>query len=293
MSENANKNISIKPNYFYAIFSVALVLFLLGFFGLVLLYSQSLVKTLKEQMKVLVELKENATEDHIIAIDHRLRKLPTIKEESVTFVSKEDAAKFMDEQEGFNEDISKLDLANPYLDAFTFQVKAECMQIDSLDALRSVIRKDSMVNNVYYQETLVDDIAFNVERIAYFALGIGVFFILVAFSLIHNTIRLAMYSNRFLIKNMELVGASWEFISRPYLFRSLWNGMVSGLFAIGLLSLIIFLANQKLPELKAIQNYTNFASLFAALLLTGILINWLSTYYVVNKYLRMRVDDLY
>jgi cell division transport system permease protein len=92
---------------------------------------------------------------------------------------------------------------------------------------------------------------------------------------------------------MELVGASWEFISRPYLFRSLWNGILSGLFAIGLLSLIIFLANQKLPELKAIQNYTNFASLFAALLLIGILINWLSTYYVVNKYLRMRVDDLY
>lgn len=293
MSEKSDQSPSIKPNYFYAIFSVALVLFLLGFFGLILLYSQSLIITLKEQMKVLVELDENATEEQIVALEKQLKTFPNIKKESIRFVSREEAGQFMQKQEGFSEDLSKLDLANPFLDGFTFSVAANFLVADSLKQLRIAIRKDSIVNDVYYQESLVSDIEQNISRIAYFALGIGVFFILVAFVLIHNTIRLALYANRFLIKNMQLVGASWEFISRPYLIRSIVNGVISGLLAIAGLSILIYLANLNLPELKAIQNYTNFAALFLALSLIGVLINWLSTYYVVNKYLRMRVDDLY
>ncbi len=293
MSERAGTYTPIKPNYAYAIFSVALVLFLLGFFGLVLMYAQSLITSLKEQMKVLVELKENASEEHIVVLDSLLNGLPGVKTGSVAFVSKEAAADFMRQQESFNEDLEKLNLANPFLDGFTFQMQAEYLHIDTLDQLRNQIRQDSMVSDVYYQENLVTDISSSVERLAYFALGVGLFFLIVAFSLIHNTIRLAMYANRFLIKNMELVGASWEFISRPYLLRSLLNGVISGLLAIGALIILIIWANQNLPELNGIQNYTNFAALFLILTLVGISINWLSTYYVVNKYLRMRVDDLY
>ncbi len=280
-----------RPNYLYSIISVALVLFLLGFFGMIILQAQHLVKVLKEQVNLLVEIEAGTPGQDIARLQEYLRDSYYTKEGSVEFISREEAARIM--QEDFGEDFLKLDLPNPFYDVVSFNVKAAYMEPDSLQAIRANLKARGYVNDVYYQESLVDEIAGNVRRIGYIALGIGLFFVLIATTLIHNTIRLALYANRFLIKNMELVGASWRFISRPYLWRAVLHGLLSGLLAITALLALFYWAQSDLPELELMSEPLPTSLLFGGLLLLGILITTLSTYYVVNKYLKMRVNDLY
>jgi cell division transport system permease protein len=280
-----------KPNYLYSIVSVALVLFLLGFFGLIIIHAQRLVSGLKEKINVMVELKEGTNTEAVAGIEEYLHQSEFVRPGSAVFISKEEAAGLM--RKDFGEDFMKLDLPNPLYDVITFNVRSSYMQPDSLEKIRATIREMSVVSDVYYQESLLNEISENIGRIGYIALVIGLFFLLVAVTLIHNTIRLALYSNRFLIKNMQLVGASWEFISRPYLMRSVRHGILSGLISTAGLALMLAWTWQGLPELKSLQHMPSFAALFTGLLLIGVLINITSTFHVVKKYLKMRVDDLY
>lgn len=292
MTQPAEKNKPrSRPNYLYAIISVALVLFLLGFFGLIILQAQQLITVFKERVNLLVELEASTPEGTVSQLKTQLEKSRFVKEGSVQFISREEAADIM--REDFGEDFLKLDLPNPFYDVITFNVMARYMERDSLAAIRAEIRSNAYVNDVFYQESLVDDIARNVRRLGYIALGLGFFFIIVAVTLIHNTIRLALYANRFLVKNMELVGASWKFISRPYLWRAAIHGLLSGLLAVTALFLVLYWIQRDLPEIKTLQHPLAVSILFGILVLLGVFINTMSTYYVVNKYLKMRVDDLY
>ncbi len=280
-----------KPNYFYSIISVSLVLFLLGFFSLIILNAQRLIKVFKERVNLLVEIEEGAPDEAIAQFGDDLKKRRYTLENSVRFIPREEAEQMM--QEEFGEDFLKLDLPNPFFDVYLFNVQAAFMAPDSLTTIRNELRNYSFVHDVYYQESLIDEISRNVRRIGFFSLGVGLFFILVAVTLIHNTIRLALYSNRFLIKNMELVGASWKFISRPYLLRAVGHGFLSGLLAAAALAGLMYWAVHDLPELHSLFDPLAYGILFGGLLVLGIIITTMSTYYVVNKYLRMRVDDLY
>ena len=164
---------------------------------------------------------------------------------------------------------------------------------DSLQQIRQSLKQYTFVSDVYYQESLINEIATNIERLAYLALLISIFFVFVAILLIHNTIRLALYANRFIIKNMQLVGASWGFISKPYLIRSLWQGVFSAILAILTLFLISFLVTREINTYISFGQSWRVGLLFLGLLILGILITTSSTYYAVNKYLKMRTDDLY
>jgi len=280
-----------KPNYFFSIISVSLVLFLLGLFGLIILQGKQLIRTSKEKIEIITEMENAAGEEGIQDVKTWLENRAFIKPGSVKYISKEKGAAMMREE--FGEDFLKLDLPNPLYDVLTFNVRAKFMQPDSLARIKAALKEYPFVNDVFYQESLIDVIAKNLQEISFIALGIGVFFLLVAATLIHNTIRLALYSNRFLIKNMELVGASWEFISRPYILRSLKHGFLSAILAIGILAALLFLAQRDLPELKDMLFIPGIAVLFAVLLILGLIICGFSTYFVVNKYLKMRVDELY
>ncbi len=280
-----------RPNYLYAIISVSLVLFLLGFCGLVMVYAQRLVTAFKEHVNVLVELEDAVPPEQIANLKSGLEESIFTRPGSVQLISKEEAAQKM--AETFGEDFKKLDMPNPYRDMLSFNVKAAWMSPDSLQRIEQAILREAGVTEVFYQENIVDNIAGNIGRFAYAALTICLFFILIAIVLIHNTVRLALYANRFIIKNMQLVGASWEFISRPYLQRAILHGFVSGLLAIGALLLLVFWVQKDLPELKTLQDIYSFALLFSILVVLGILINTISSYFVVRKYLKMRVDDLY
>ena len=292
MSNSTNRQASrTRPNYFYAIMSVALVLLLLGFFGLVVIQGQRLATAFKEKVNLLAELKPEVTGEEVTQLQEQLNQSEYVKPGSVQFISKEKGAELM--RKDFGEDFLKLDLPNPLYDLITFNVKSAYMEPDSLTSIRQSLMADGMISDVYYQESLIDEIIANLQRIAYITLGIGLFLILVAGVLIHNTIRLALYSNRFLIKNMELVGASWEFISRPYLLKAVQHGLMSSVIAIGCLYFLLLWIRSDIPELQELQHVSSLLILFGALIVLGVLINLASTYFVVNKYLRMRIDDMY
>lgn len=280
-----------RPNFFYAIISVAAVLFLVGFFGLLLLQTQQLAKVMKEQVDLIVELTGDPALEDRQALENILQKSPFVKTGSLDFTSREEALELMSDELG--EEFIDLDLPNPLYDVYTFNVPARYLTEDSLSQIQAVLRQNPIVSDVYYQESLVDQLLRNANRLGWILLAVGVFFIVLALTVIHNTIRLSLYANRFLIKTQELVGATWEFISRPYLRRSLLHGFISGLLATGALVLIQWWLQEEIPELRSLQNPAAFGILFAGLILLGMLINWLSTYFVVRKYLRLRADDLY
>ena len=185
-----------KPNYLYAIISVALVLFLLGLFGLITIHAQQLVLVFKERVNVLLELPAGIRTEDVKDLELYLENSLFTKAGTVTFTSKEEAAKEM--SEAFGEDFLKLDLPNPLYDVINFNVKANYLNADSLQQISEKLRLHPHISGVYYQENLVDIIAENVDNLSWITLGIGVFFIFVAMVLIHNTIRLALFANRFL-----------------------------------------------------------------------------------------------
>lgn len=280
-----------EPNYIYSIIGVTLVLVLVGFFGVLLLTADQLIRALKEQVNLIIELKDDIAFESRTAFENRLERFPFVIAGSVEFVSKEEGAKGMKEE--FGEDFLTLDMPNPLFDIFTFNVKSSYAHPDSLVRIRSELMDNEVVRDVFYQKNVAEIIAVNLKKFGFIALALGLFFSLVAVFLIHNTIRLALYANRFLIKNMELVGASWEFISRPFLKRSFLHGIYSGLFALIILGFIQFFAMQYLPVVLKPDDWLFFGLMSIGLIVLGTLITTGSTWFVVDKYLKMRIDEMY
>ena len=288
---SGNNSGRTRPNYLYSIISVALVLFALGFFAMSIFNARQLVRSLKERVNLIVELQPDVQKAEIESIRQRMEKSAFAIAGSVEFTSKEQAAEIM--REDFGDDFLKLDLPNPLYDVITFNVRAAYLESDSLKAIREHLIGQAGVVDVYYQEGLVNEIAENIRSVSLIAIVVLVFFIFISVALIHNTVRLALYANRFLIKNMELVGASWEFISHPYIRRGAWHGLLSGLLASGGLLLLFLWIQNDIPGLRSLVDWAGIGILFALLMALGMAINTLSTYYVVRKYLKMRLDDLY
>lgn len=280
-----------KPNYFYTISSVAMVLFLLGFFSVLFSLSRQLGQVLKERVTILVEIEPESNPLLVDSLVRTIQSDSVIKSESILLTSKEAALATL--QEDFGEDLLSLDLPNPLYDVITFNVKAEYMTSEQLEVLRHKLKSERFVKDVYYQEGLVHQIVANIQNFSWLFLVLGCLFLLIAITLIHNTIRLAIYANRFVIKNMELVGATWEFISRPYIKRSILHGIISAIIAILLLICLLLWANSYLPQLITLSSGFSIIGIALGLLVLGVLINGLSTYFVINKYLNMKLEDLY
>ncbi|MEL6142512.1 MAG: FtsX-like permease family protein, partial [Bacteroidota bacterium] len=210
---------------------------------------------------------------------------------STVFRSKEAALTEMGDE--INQDLVDLDLPNPFRDMITFNVPSAYLQEDSLKTISTSLEEHPMVRDVFYQEKFINRILINARRLSFVFLGVALLLVLIAVILIHNTVRLALYANRFLIKTQELVGATWSFISRPYLRRAFWHGLLSGLLAVaGLIGIQLWLQTQA-PELQLFERPLWLGILYFSLLLLGVLISYISHYSVVRRYLRMRVDDLY
>ena len=283
-----------NPNYIYAIFSVALVLFLLGFFGLFLLHAPKWMKVYKEQVNVMVEIKQGVASNEIHKLINTLEEKPYTKSGSVEFITKEMIAEEMKEELGTSE--NTLGISNPFYDMINFNMRSQYLQNDSLEVIRGIIMENDFVKDVFYQEVLVDQVNNNLRKVGLVALLLGLLFVVIALVLINNTIRLAMYSNRFVIKNMQLVGATWEFISKPYLTRGIMNGLWSSGIAIVLLLVVVSLIHFQFESLRLdiwLEDIFSIFIVITGLTLLGVLITYGSTYFVVNKYLKMRLDDLY
>lgn len=286
-----SKDRRFRPNYIYSILSLSLVLLLLGVFGLMLWSGHQLLTLVKEQVELTVELDEDNLPQQQQQIKAWLERDTRVKKGSIRYISKDDALAEM--QSDFGEELIQLDLSNPLRDAFVFSVTADRFHPDTLTMLSNALGEIRGVHSVYYPQNMSKQIGQNMDQFRWIAIVAGLLFAFIAALLIHNTNRLALYANRFLIKNMQLVGANWGFISRPYLNRSLWHGVLSAGLAIGVLLLLLWYAWQKIPGLKDVHNSAVLAIICSILVLLGIFINYTSTYYVVRKYLKMRVDDLY
>jgi cell division transport system permease protein len=280
-----------RPNYLYAIASVALVLFVLGFFAIMAMQGQKLVTIFKEKVDLWLELKPGLAESDIARIVARVRQQPFVKKESVTFITREQAAATM--RKDLGEESMIEDMPDLMRDVVRFNVKAEYLDDQRLTDWREALKKDTLVSALYFEAANTSNVGDNIRSLGMITLALGFFLIFAAVALIHNTIRLALYSNRFIIKNQELVGASWEFISRPYIRKGIMNGLWSAAIAIVSLAVSLWWLQQIMPDLEQLQDMNAIVLVFAGIALLGVLISGLSTWWVVSKFLRMRLDDLY
>ncbi|MFN7833004.1 MAG: cell division protein FtsX, partial [Bacteroidota bacterium] len=206
-------------------------------------------------------------------------------------ITKEQAAASMKEDLG---DSSMLeDMPDLLRDVIRFNVKAEYLDTARLSEWRETLRSDTLVADLYFEAVNTGNVSNNLESLGLATLVLCLLLVFAAVALIHNTIRLDLYSNRFLIRNQELVGASWSFIGKPYIRRGLLNGLLSGLLAVFALSLMIVWLHSVVPELEELGDPNGILLVMTALVFLGMLISGLSTWFVVNRFLKMRIDDLY
>ncbi|MEA3444465.1 MAG: permease-like cell division protein FtsX [Bacteroidota bacterium] len=279
----------LRSSYFTAIISISLVLFLLGLMGLLLLNTQRLSDYVKENIGFSVILKNNIKDVDI----NRLRKEldATYYVKSTEYIPKERAAEELSKELG--EDFVEFLDYNPLLASIEVKLYADYANPDSIAIIESSFQEYQQVKEVFYQKNLVNIINDNIKKISVYILIFSVLLLFIAVVLINNTIRLSVYSKRFIINTMQLVGATNSFIRRPFLFRSILQGVISAAIAILLLIGIIDAAQKGLSGIISLKEYELLAILFFLVIALGIVLTGISSYLAVNKYLRMKADELY
>jgi cell division transport system permease protein len=278
-----------KPSYFMVILGVSLVLFFLGMLGWIVINANKLGQTFRENIEVQVYVRENISAKDSAAILQNVASQPYTK--SYEYVSK-DLAKKRYLQDGNSDWAAVLD-KNPLPASINFKIRSDYASVDSLTKIQNDLSQNMSVSEVHYNKSLVMNLNNNISKISIVLLIIAVLTSVLVIFLIDNTIRLAMFSNRFLIKTMQMVGATRWFIAKPMDIRALINGLISGLIAVAGIFAIIILTERWIPEVRALRDYTLLSALFAAMILLGILISLGSTHRSVIKYLKMKLDDLY
>jgi cell division transport system permease protein len=280
-----------RPNYLPVILSVALVLLVMGFFAMTAAYGNRFVALLKEKVEIWLELQPDLPEQEVARIVGTVRAQPFVKKETLSFITREQAAATI--RKDLGDDALLADLPMLMHDVVRFNVKAEFLQGDSLAEWRTMMKADSAVADLQFEALSAGNAEQNLRTITWFMLGFALLLVLGAAVLIHNTIRLALYANRFIIKNQELVGASWQFIAQPYVRRGLINGLFSGALAVAALVGMVSLTLRMMPDFETIHDPNMLIAISIGIIALGGLIGGLSSRLVVNKFLRMKLEDLY
>jgi cell division transport system permease protein len=281
-----------KPSYVMSIIGVTLVLFLLGIVGWLVINANKLGDYFRENIEIKVFLTDRVTGKDSADLVNYISTRPYVR--NYEFVTKEMAKqRYLDDGET---DFSSIIDENPLPKGIYFHLKSDYVQADSLRLIAKEIREGQyagMITDVSYPDQLVSNINENFRNISLIILGIAIILAIVVIFLIDNTIRLAMFSNRFLIKTMQMVGATRGFISKPLAIRAIINGAISAAIAILLVYILISVAENFVPWLQNVRSSSTLLVLFVVLLLIGITITFLSTWRSVSKYLRMKLDELY
>lgn len=276
------------------LFSISMALFVLGLFAMLLLHANRLQKIIQENLEVQVFLDRNLSEANRIKISKTLAgKEYTAKKENkaqIHFISKDEAAKeFLDNPE---EEIALLG-DNPLRDSYVLKLKPAYYVPDSLELIQADIQKQSGVYEVTYVKSLVESLNENLAKIGLILLGFASLLFIVVIVLINNTIKLALFSQRFLIRSMQLVGATSRFIRKPFLIRAFLHGTLAGVIASVLLYALLQWTYSQVEDLQLLADLENSLLIFVALIIAGGLVGWFSTWRAMNKYLRMSLDELY
>ncbi len=291
MLHQGNKTIKrSKPSYFYAILSVTLVLFLFGIMLILIINTRKVSTYLKENLAITFVVSDNAKVQDVENFEKNLANEPYVK--SSNYISKEMAvAEFQTE---YGEDFMELlGGENPLFSSVNVFLTEKYANEDSLKMIEQKWIKNAVVSEVYYQKNLLSTINENVERLGVILLVLSALFFIVAFILIDNTIKLAMFSNRFLIKSMQMVGATRQFITAPFLKQSVFNGIFSGILASVMLAGLLYIVNANFNYLYIMEDAQTYGFLCIVIVALGAFLSFVSTYQAVIKYLKTRLDELY
>jgi cell division transport system permease protein len=278
-----------KPSYFMSIVGVTLVLFFLGLIGWLVINANKLGSHFKESVEVRVFLRGDLNPKDSLALVNYIAAKPYVK--SMEYVTKEAGKKkYLDDG---GEEWNKVLDENPLPNGIFFRVKSQYVNQDTLTAISADLEQQTYVSDVEYPDALVGNLNTNIRKISIGLMVLVIIISLIVIFLIDNTIRLAMFSNRFLIKTMQMVGATRWFIAKPLNIRAIINGAISGVIASALLYILVMIAEGQLEWLKTIHDTGLLLFLFFILIVIGIAITLFSTNRSVIKYLRMKLDDLY
>jgi len=276
-------------SYFSVVISIALVLFLLGLLGLLVLNAKSVSDNFKEQVVLTIYLEDTSKEVEIKQLEKSLAFSDYVKH--TKFISKESAADFMKLEYGedFLNDVGY----NPLKNSIEVNLKAEYVTARRLDSISESTLKKNFVEDIKYDKDLVSLMNSNVKRLSLWVLIISGIFTAIAVLLINSSIRLAVHSKRFTIKTMQMVGATKKFIRRPFIWRSIRLGIIGSLMAIIGIGVVLFYVDKSFPEFELTQNQLSIGILFAAVFMVGVFITWWSTFFATQRFLNLKTDQLY
>ncbi len=279
----------LLSSYFSVVLSIFLVLFLLGVLGFFIINSKKLADDFKEEIAMTVFFKNEANDTIVKAFGTELKAARFAK--SFAYVSKEAAAK--QHSDIIGEDFMTFLGENPLQNSYDIHLKANFVERDSIAKIEASLRKNAMVSDIVYDKQLVNLVNDNIKKVSMWILIASGLLTIIAVLLINSSLRLSIYSNRFIIKTMQMVGATKSFIRKPFVMRSIKLGMIgAGLAVLALLALLIYLDNTY-PSLGILNDPLLIALVLISIFGIGVLITWLSTYFATQRFLNLRTDDLY
>jgi len=286
-----NQQRRVSSAYLTSAISITLVLFTLGFLGMVLLHAQNLSNYILEHIGFEIIMTDNVKEAEILQLQKSLDAQPFVK--STEYITKEEATRRLTDLLGeeFTGFMGKDD--NPLLPSVDVRFKAAWAKSDSIAKIEQLVLANPQVKEVYYQKSMVHLINNNLQKITLALMGFSLLLFIIAMALINNTIRLSVFSKRFIIRSMQLVGATEGFIRKPFLLLGMAQGVISALLAILLLYGIMQAMLNQIPELSVLSSMETRLYLYLGILITGILITGASTYVAVSRFLHMKSDNLY
>lgn len=276
-------------SYFSVVLSIGLVLFLLGILGVLVLNTKKLADHFKEQITISVFLKDNAKELEVDQLQKSLAMAEYTK--SATFVSKEEAAEQHSEEIG--EDFQEFLGYNPLKNSIDVKLNAAFVSTAQIDSIAAELGQKDYVEEVSYDKPLIALLTENVKRISFWILVASAIFCGIAVLLINSSIRLSIYSKRFIIKTMQMVGATKSFIRMPFILTNVRLGMLGALLALLALGGLMVYLDGNFPELNLLQDTGILIALFAGVFALGVIISLVSTYFATQRFLNLRTDDLY
>ena len=286
---NTSLNRRILSSSASVVISLSLVLFVIGLLGLVLINAQRLSNYVKENIGFTIMLKEGVNEIEIMNFQKILDAADFAK--SSTFVSKEQATK--DLQNDLGEDFVSFLGYSPLLASVDVKLNASYANTDSLAVIKAELNDFPVVHSIFYQENLIDKLNSNVNRLSFFLLSFCLLLFVIAFALINNTIRLSVYSKRFLIRTMRLVGATNSFIQKPFLVKGIYQGIYSSIFAIFMLIGSIQLIQSETASMLNITDLKIIGFIFILIFIFGFFLSWISTFFAVRKFIKQNESELY
>lgn len=286
--ENYQKR-KLISSYFSVVLSIGLVLFLLGILGLLLVNTQKMADHFKEQITISVFLKESAKEVEINQLQKSLVMADYTK--SATYVSKEEAAKQHAEEIG--EDFMDFLGFNPLKNSIDVKLNADFVTPEQIAEISEKLSSKGYVDEVSYEKPLVALLNDSVKKIGFWILIASAIFTFIAILLINSSIRLSIYAKRFIIKTMQMVGATKSFIRRPFIQTNIKLGIIGAILALLALTGLVYYLNERFPELELFADPMLLGIIFGAVFLLGILISWGSTYFATSRFLNLRTDELY